>query len=256
MGKNNKTITIYWSPGTFDREEESWEMFYSDPKKVISQFNGHTKIKKEPNTSKPIFTCPATKDLVNNLFYFDYPMNADLNFDLVNNYSNSNKIYPYLINAEGLGLSLSTPRPTSLEGYFPLTYNMSWLLFADEPLVARFTPPYFPFYSPMEGAVLASGEFDIGQWFRPFHLDYHVPITTTSFKLTSNDPLFYIELKTDKEVVFKRYRLTKELAALGRECVQSPKLFGPFKKLQERYDFAQKSKMKERVLAEIKENLY
>lgn len=256
MRKNKDFITVYWSPGTFEKTEESWEMFYSEPKRVISQFTDTSKIKKEKNTTKPIFGCPATKDLVNNLYYFDYPMDANLTFDLVNGFDNPNGVYPFRVKTEGSGLALSTPRPTSLEGYFPLEYNMSWLFFADEPLVARFTPPYFPFYSPMNGSILASGEFDIGQWFRPFHIDYHVPITTTSFNLETNDPLFYVEFKTNKKIIFKRYSLNKELASLSRECINSPSYFGQLKKLKERYRFAEKSKMKERVLSEIRKNLY
>jgi len=146
-------------------------------------------------------------------------------------------------------------RATSLNGYKNLEYNMGWAFFADEPLLAKFTAPYMPTHSPTPGAILASGEFDIGQWLRPWHLDYFVPNQAGGMEFNVDDPLFYIEFKTDKKIMFKRFNRSPIIDNIMIESVQSPSRYGSRKTLSQRYSMAKKAKMQNIILNEIKNNL-
>lgn len=259
MKKND--LIVYWAPTAFSLKNESWNFLYSDPKPIFSQFSNNEKYIINKEHKRGFIKCPATQDLFKNVFYFENMLDADMNFDLNNIGYDINKNYHpehYPINVPflGNGLSLRIVRDMTIKNYLSLEYNMSWIFFAEEPVIARITAPYFPYNTPVEGAILASGEFDIGQWFRPYRLNYEVPVNSTNFRLKVEDPLFYIEFKTDKNIVFKRFNFDDNLAALGTECARSPNIFGKNKKLIERYTLGKKSRLRERVLSEIKKNIY
>jgi hypothetical protein len=161
--------------------------------------------------------------------------------------------YPLFIN-DVAPLQVKVLRPPSIEGTSNIVYNMSWLMFADEPLVAKFTAPYFPATSPAKDVILSAGEFDIGQWFRDFNLDYHVPYGTKELNFEENQPLFYVEFKTDKKIILKRFMLTNEIRNLASECAESRNRYGSFFSLPQRYNMAKESKMSEQILSLIKQN--
>jgi hypothetical protein len=109
--------------------------------------------------------------------------------------------------------------------------------------------------SPAEGVMLSTGQFNIGEWYRDYHLDYHIPFGTKELNFKENQSLFYLEVRTDKKVVFKRYNLTIELRKLADECVTSSVIYGSNKPLLHRYNMFNKSLSPQRVLSYIKENI-
>ena len=74
--------------------------------------------------------------------------------------------------------------------------------------------------------------------------------------MKQEDPIFYIEFKTDKNIIFKRFEFNEKTMSLGTECARSPNIFGKNKKLVDRYILGKKTGLRERVLTEIKKNLY
>jgi hypothetical protein len=132
---------------------------------------------------------------------------------------------------------------------------MSWLFFADQSVEARFTAPYFPPVTPAEGVMLSTGQFNIGEWYRDFSLDYHIPFGTKELIFEENQPLFYLEIRTDKKVIFKRYNLTPELRRIADECSTSSDIYESNKPLLHRYNMFKRSSSPERVLSYIKENI-
>jgi hypothetical protein len=109
--------------------------------------------------------------------------------------------------------------------------------------------------SPVPGALFSGGEFDIGRWFRPFNADWHIPIEDGRFVIKKGDPLFYVELLTDKKVEFKRFTMTRKIMNILIECVESPMRYGRNLSLDTRYDMAEASGLPARVLREIQTNL-
>jgi hypothetical protein len=241
------TVTVYWTPAFFKPEENSWSMAYSSPIHVLNEYR---KIQNEVEMTRSMFACPGTSGSLKNV----YSVNQQFDdvFDLPE-YIDPNAT-KYWLDVDSR-LSVYVPRPSALKDHISLQYNMGWLMFADEPLIARFTAPYFPPKSPTNGAILSCGEFDIGSWYRPFNLDYHIPLSAKTMSFEKDDPLFYVEFKTDKKVEIKRYVLSERLYALSTESVNAPERYGAFKSLKERYSMSKSALIPEQVLTEIKKNL-
>lgn len=248
--RDTDTITIYWSPASFLTSNSSWQLMYSKPTPVLTELHRN----KIPGSL--MTQCPATKSLMTNLFSFSSAIDDE--FEIPEKHflrepdgSNRDEIHMEVNSVAGM----YHERPSSIEGHIDVIYGMSWLFFADEPVVARMTAPYFPTFTPMEGALLAPGEFDIGRWYRSFNLDYHIPKTTRKFSVKRGDPLFFMEVFTDKKVVFKRYVMDTDLMNITREMVDAPVRYGRHKSLEYRYESADNVGMREIVLSKIKKNL-
>jgi hypothetical protein len=245
--ENSDTVVVYWAPSPYQQKEESWSMLYAEPVNVLQQ---HRNNKDSESTTSNFFACPATTSL----FFNTYQVNHQFdNLVILPEVIPQGTSRPWVDTNSTIGLFV--PRPPSLTGYDNLQYNMGWAFFAEEPLIAKFTAPYFPPQAPAERALLASGEFDIGSWYRPFNLDYHIPHNIKTLSFMKDDPLFYVEFKTNKKVLFKRYIFSETLDSLASESVAAPARYGRFKSLQDRYSMAKKSKIPELVLSEIKKNL-
>jgi hypothetical protein len=250
--KDKDTLTIYWSSLNYNPNQKSWSMLYREPESLSSLLRRQKTV-----YTLGMFACPASNDFLKNIFVFKSNID-DEHIIPVDYLSTINSLEPYeekdFIETNGK-ISMFKTHPASIEGYTNLTYNMSWALFADEPVVCRFTAPYMPHTTPGEGVILSSGKFDIGQWYRSFFLDYHIPLTTNVLKFKENDPLFYLEVETDKKIEFKRYFISPKLHTLSEESVNAPFVYGRWKSLKQRYEMASKTKYREQVLSEIKKNV-
>jgi hypothetical protein len=248
MGKKD-TITVYWAPAPFLPKEDSWAMLYSEPQSVLQDLY-------VSNTPKGIMTrCPAVKDTLKNVFSFNSAI--DDKFQLPTQTLESiaftetaNEYIP-----TDSKISVQKIRKSSRDNYINIFYNMGWYLFSSEPLKARFTAPYFPSASPVKGAFLASGEYDIGRWFRPFNLDYHIPLDSKYFSVKNEEPLFFVEFFTDKKIEFKKFNVSTELRSIAFESSNSPTRYGKNKSLIERYKMAHSAKIPQMVLGQIRKNL-
>lgn len=248
------TITVYWSPGFFvSTADDSWHMAYSDPT-PLSLLLHKMKNTEADNRHTMIHGCPAHQDLFNNVFVFNHTFDNtfDLPTDLLKNLTNDNVFHNVPTKSP---VQVGQIRHSSFKGYVNIAYKMGWLLFADEPVTARFTAPYYPPTTPTVGAMLSSGEFDIGSWYRIFTMDYHVPLSSSSMTFKENDPLMYVELKTNKKVIFKRYNLTPTLHACAMESANAPDRYGSFKSLLQRYELFNKTSRQQHILSEIKKSL-
>jgi hypothetical protein len=241
-------INVYWS-NCITSEDSSWSFLYREPEPLYNDF---LKLK----IDNPFFACPANIDMMNNIY--SIKSNLEDKFNFPENYLKSiNGPYgssAYLPNI-GNKISLVSTRQSALKGYKDIKYNMSWIFFAEEFLSMKITAPYYPPKTPVDGAILQSGEYDIGQWFRPYNLGYFIPEDAKSMSISVDDPLVYLEFKTDKKINFKKFKMTNELVNIYQEFTESPPRYGKRKSLIERYSMAKKAKMNEIVLSEIKKNL-
>jgi hypothetical protein len=253
LNKKVDTITVYWAPGQFTSSERfSWNQFYSAPTPVYSSILSE---RNPEASSRAIFGCPAYSESMKNLFEIRSVHEEHVAIPEIF-FTNPPSTFPTRLPLDSY-LSFELPRASSLKNYIDLAYNMSWLFFSEEPLLAKFTAPYFPPKTPAKGAALAMGEFDIGLWFRNFNLDYMVPTGSTEFNIDINDPLFYVQFFTEKQIVFKRFIHTDVTQKLVEEFAQSSNRRG--KKMgisfSNRYDLSRKTMLPNLVLNEIKKNV-
>jgi hypothetical protein len=118
-----------------------------------------------------------------------------------------------------------------------------------------FTPPMFHQPKYTQYGSVCPGEFDIGQWYRPYPLEMQMWGDKGIINLEHNEPLFYAEFKTDKKINLIRYRMTNRLSSYVNHCVDTTNYWGKGLGLQERYNRFKVSSMRELILAEIKDNL-
>jgi hypothetical protein len=245
MRENKRPIVIYWSPATFSKEDESWNLLYRDPENVFSS------IIKNTIPKFGIRECPAVKDNLKNVF------------TIKSNHEDHIKLHRDLLEDHNVGLlptesvvTLRHMRQSSYPGYANLFYNMRWAFFSSEPVIARMSSPYYPATTPTPGAIMATGQYDIGQWFRYFDLDYHVPIDSTSFDVNIGDDLMFIEIMTDRKVIFKRFWMTNAINHMAYEMSSSTGRYQiNYKTLQHRYNLFNKTSMRQMLLREIEANL-
>jgi hypothetical protein len=244
----------------FNQTEESWNMLYSEPEPVINQLLKRRGQIQDKRMS--VLTCPASNDFFKNLYVFKSTIEDSCRWPEGYLKAVTTEMSPKQLDdtitldfAYGNKIAFVSPRPSSVVGHVDLLYNMSWLFFADEPLTVRFTAPYYPPFTPMKDAILTSGQFDIGQWFRPWNLNYFVPFDCPGFDIKQDDPIFYFHAFTEKRIIFKRFQAVQSIQTLYDEFVRAPGRYGRLLPLSERYELAKKTKMREIILKEITNNL-
>jgi hypothetical protein len=235
------TLNIYWSPASFTLDEESWNMLYSDPKNILSDIYDKRNLDAK---HRSFLSCPAFKDKLKNVFMFD-------------NIFDSEYYYKGSV-VESIGQSavgLYSQRQPSINMGPLLTYNMSWLFFSEEPVDCFFTSPYFHKSEYLASGALVPGKFNIGSWFRPFNLEMQMYSNEGNIKFNKNEPLFYMDIETNKKINFIRFNMNKKIYSLSQEAVRSPERYKRFMPLKERYRVFKNSKMRDIVLNEIKKEV-
>jgi hypothetical protein len=257
MEQNNDTITVYWSTPIYNPKQESWSMIYSEPTPLFSDLRKERS--PEASNKSSVFHCPAMADTFDNLFVVKQAVENTVSFqkdDLIK----AEEAVRTGEHPAGYGmfndskLNMWAIRPSSFDNNINIMFNQGWMFYASEPLIAEFTAPYFPPISPAPGARIAPGKFDVGQWYRPYMLDYHLPLDTKKLEFKEGDPLYYIKFHTTKKVVLKRYVFTEELEHLQKEHVGAPARYGRFMPLAKRYELAKQAKVREQILYHIKQN--
>jgi hypothetical protein len=249
MSSKKDTITVYWSPAKFIADTDSWSLLYPEPKPVLKEaykLNKHKGI-------MPL--CPAVKDTLGNVYSFNSALSDsfDLPTQVMESIAYTDTVEEPIPTESKL--SFYKMRKSSMDGYININYNMAWLFFASEPVEAKMTAPYFPATSPVKGALFSAGQFNIGKWFRPVMMDYHIPTTSNKFEIEAGDPLFFIDLITDKKIEFKRFNLSARLHNLATEMGSSTTRYEKRQSLWQRYQMAHNAKIPQMILTEIRKNL-
>lgn len=244
-------ITVYWAPSPYVSKEVSWSYLYPEPVNILSELNKSRN--KEIKNSKGIFSCPSYIDAMKNVYILKSSIDDKINVPQ-ELFTDNSYNYPFEYDS-GSKLLTTIIRPSSFDNYINVSYNLGWLMFADEPLEVRFTAPYFPTTTPAEGVILAAGEMNIGKWYRDYMLDYHVPLGIKELIIKDNQPLAYVEFKTNKKIILKRYQLTRTLRSIADDLSSSGTRYGFFKSLEHKYKKANEALIPQQVLSEIKKNL-
>lgn len=239
-------LTVYWASPAVPKNTTNTPLNFNfaEPISILNMLRSNKTKNPQPQSS---FACPAHNLMLKNV----YSINATENYTFDLNKAHSTLTWPWFNHP----YDFVSPRQSSLEGHSDIEPTYSWLFFASEPVVARFTAPYLPALSPAKNSMLMCGEFDIGQWYRPFVLNYIVPNYVPYLTITKNNPLFFLELKTDKNIVFKQYEVNDTLNDYSNKCLRSPVEVGRSYTLNPRYQWLNETITAKLIIDEIERSL-
>ena len=239
----NKPIVIYWaSSGSFERND--W-MLYRDPENLQDEL---IKMKEPRSERESFFNCPAVVSRIKNIFVFKNATEIEFLYDFTD--SNNEKIITTK------GIQAQYLKPSSIKGGSYAGLPLQWVFFAEEEVeILINSPSHHPISELQEKAILPFGKIDPSKYFRPF--SYEIQIRDLAGKITikENEPLFYLEILTDRPVILKRFVYTEKIRSYANHAGSIRHVFGKMMPLIEKYKAFKESRMTEIVLKEIKENL-
>jgi hypothetical protein len=236
--KNNKDMIVYWSPFNYDKVI-NWDMFYSKPEKVYSDL--HKNKSKEKNLTS-YFSCPAFKERSKNLFLIKNTI--ENNIDIVDG-----KLVSSSIDNVNIKHKESIENRPIVSIYYPI------IMFSEESLDVTVTPAYMHKTGYSEAGNVVMGSFNVGKWFRPINLDFMLYEKTAKFSFKDDEPLYYLDFQTDKNIIFKKFKMTEEILKISNACTTSPDYLKPWQTLITRYKLFINSGLNKQLIKEIKNNL-
>lgn len=243
MGSNSKKpLIIYWSPS---RPEESWDLFYPYPNNLYQELLQ----KRDPRSGRESFlNCPTVNSRLKSTFVFKNSCHSEFSYDFTNP-DNPNVTFVKGIYAEAY-------KPSGIYGGAYVSIALRWLFFAEEEVTIMTNSPMF--HEPtdiVKQGMVPSGRYDPSKWFRP--LSYEIQMYHEKGYVTINegDPLFYLEVLTDRPIIMKRFAVNQKLAEYHRHCTNALHHFGVLRPLTEKYQQFKASHMDKMVLQEIKNTL-
>ena len=240
----SKPINIYYSPVYSGNDD--WTFLFPKPKTL---FNNLRENKSDEASNGFMLSCPAISDKTRKILVFNSPMSFKIEYgwnSINDNYIRG--IGDVLINAEYV-------REPSFNFGPCISFAMSNIFFADEPVDAYFTPPMFhkPGYTNY-GSVIP-GEFNVGKWFRPYNFETQMWSNSGVIEVQEGEPLFYVEFKTDRPINLHRFNLSTKTNQYLLANVGSTRIFGRGQTLLSRYKRFEDVGFREKILTEIKNNL-
>jgi len=234
---NKKPMNVYWAP--FYDPVSDWSLLYPKPEIL---FNSLLRDKDVEAKNSSVFSCPAFSEKFKRLLVFRNALESSYKY-------NDKEV------VSKTDFYLSTESRDNMLTNGPCIYfSLGYIFFSEEPLDAYFTPPFFHKPKYMKYGSIVPGEFDIGQWFRGYTSEIQMWNKSGDFNLEKDEPLFYVEFKTDRPIVLKEFYLNERLWEFGCASPKSSFIFGRIG-LKKRYDMFKASGLREKILTEIKKNL-
>lgn len=248
------TATVYWSP-FWDKDSSNWDLLYPKPKTLFSSIKDHS-TKSNDNIvglqKLPILSCPAVSEKYKKIAVFESPMSCSYKYDFSNFLEDGNfKIDPQTKQY----LAYRVDRQPVIDYGPSIVFSLAYSFFAEESLNAYFTPPMFHPPKYIKNGSVIPAEFNIGRWFRPFNFEVQMWEQSGNFILQEKEPLFYVDFKTNKKVILKRFKMTDNLYDAAKACIDSSDLFGKGQTLEYRYEKFEDTDMRNIILSEIKNNI-
>jgi hypothetical protein len=244
MKKNSDVINVYWAIPNQENNDQDWSFLYPKPKTLFSEL---IKERKDPKNLDSFLVCPAVGHKFKKTLVFNNAINSSYEFGRYDNGFYINPTSDQYINAVNARKEILFNKPT-------FEFSLSYLFFADSPMDVSFTSPYFHKPQYMQSGASIPGEFNIGQWFRPYNFEVQTWLDSGEFHIKENEPLFYAEFKTDRPIALHRFNITKQLNQYKNSNTLSINLFGPFQSLSEKYEKFKQVGYREKILTEIKKN--
>lgn len=220
----SEKLKIYWTPGNFKLQDESWSYLYSYPEPV-----GKNKFVVRANIEDK-FKLP--KDEITRI--------------------QKGKVHRGAVETDAM-LAIYQPDRSDIPDHALIQYNMNWHFFSDESVKVKTSLPSEE--APVKDAKFDENTKDISLWYGQFGLRYHIPLSSEAFELEKGAPLFYLEVDSDKEVEFVRYNQSLELHNLAEEYFSLKLRYGRAQSDEEIQEGIRAARLPEIVLSYIQKSI-
>ena len=235
MSKKNELV-VYWANfGLLDRLQRT-NLLVEPPVRIMQTFH------KEISYDSGGFSykaCSAAKNLFQNTFVIKSPFDVDA------------KITDNIVYEKNQLITLRNP---TYENIYSVEYDFSWIFFSEESVEIVQTPAYMHQTLASKYGIAASGSFDINKWLRPINATFNLHKDINEFKVKKDEPLFYLDFKTNRKVILKQFDLTLDLYNLANATAELKQFF-PFESLETLYNRFTRSNRHKKVMQEIHKNL-
>lgn len=238
------TKTVYWASWDPPHLYSQTFLSYTDPIPLVSDFK--FKINRE-NKLDNFTKCPAFIQEIKNTYLFKSPSTCNVEFkeDFVINLQQDN--IPYDQHA----VRIKSP---TLYNSYTIKFNANWIFFSEEPLIVESIHPYMHETPVTSHGYYVPGTYDISSWFRPLEYAFQLKENHQKFNVNQDDPLLYIKFKTDESVKLQKFYLTESLFNHSMSCIRL-KTYRKERNLKNLYGIFHQSKLRDKILSEIKSNL-
>jgi len=242
MIKSN--TTVYWCG--FSNNDIVSQLLFDQPFPAIRSIQEYTK---KLEFSQNFLLCPAFRNHFKNVFELNFPCDYEMHFT-----KNADKIeIASDLHDQNFYDDMVYPRAPLQNLY---SYNLRYLFYCEDPLKANVTPAYMSENEFTKNTMLISGEFDVGQWFRPIECAFKVHEGCNQIYFEKSKPFSYIHFKTEKQIVFKRFFMTDKMKKIMDDLIHTRlhrgSEFTPLEKLYQLYNKLNYTKI---IKKEIKNNL-
>ena len=244
------TINVYWAPfyklnNSLPFPVPDHNLHYKEPVNLYTEL---LKSKEKRSEVHSHFNCPAVTGRMKSTFVFKNNFYTSFSYDFtdINN--------PVVTSNEGVHASFF--KHSSIVGGASVTLDLMWIFFAEEPVDIHVNPPFY--HSPTnlsKQGYVPSARMDPSKWFRPYSTELQFWGNKGDVVIQEDDPLFYLEVITNKKVNLQRFKMNDTLHSIASACVQSPHIYGARLPLVDRYKRFIETKTNAIVLKEIKKEL-
>lgn len=233
------TITVYWAYAPGVTTTADWTVAYNEPERLLSRL--HKKRNLE-NAHGGYLKCPAVTDHISHVYVLTSGVSTGVRMN-----DDSQELDAY-------GVTWRQEHAPTLTNMRHVTMELGWHLIADKPLEMLLTAPYFDRTDHLQYGAIMTGKFDIGKWLRPIVAEFQLWSGSTQMHLKENEPFAYIHFLTHEKVVLRQFTATESI----HQKAKTNSLAGswsPKRPLKDRYDRFIRSRTKDVLLREIKDNL-
>lgn len=238
-------LVVYWAPYA-PNERIDWNMLYSEPENVYREL---IKNKEPKSTNVSMFSCPAVSDRMKRSFVFKNNLKTKFDYDFTDLEN------PIVSQLDNDGVTVEFFKHSSLVGGAAVAMQLSYVFFSEESVVGLINTPMYHRPKFLLNGMVVPGGYDLSKWIRPLSLEIQLWNNKGSVVIDENEPLFYLELITDRPVVLKRFSVNFALEKLIAGCFTAPSTMGRNLPLKSRYSRFISTKTHKKVLNEIKNSL-
>jgi hypothetical protein len=231
-GKINSKLTLLWD------EPVPLKKHLSD---VYMEFF------KNVASSQHLLRCPSIREEIKNTFVISSPIDITINWD---GSHTSSPDYDQRFFDEMFHIK---PCLDGTESRL-MSILLHLVFFADKKCDVSMLPAYFSDTEFQRSTMFPAGRMDLNSWFRPLDIMFfrhkNIPVV-----IKKGDPLYYLKFHTEEDINFNRFEVKREIITL-LEHSASIRQYTNILNMESIYSIFNKSKIRNRILKLIKQNLF